>query len=95
MRDTERGAETQAEGGEAGSMQGARRGTWSQDLGSGPEPKTDAQPLSHPGIPNRPFSTCIWTFQFEHWSVSDHSPSAPPQATYFLLEKLMSVETCF
>ena len=30
MKDTEREAETQAEG-QAGSMQGARCGTWSQD----------------------------------------------------------------
>ena len=41
----ERGAETQAEG-EVGSMQGARCGTPSQDLGTCPEPKADAQPLS-------------------------------------------------
>ena len=46
----EREAETQAEG-EAGSMQGARCGTQSQDPESGPEPKADAQPLSHPGVP--------------------------------------------
>ena len=39
----EREAETQAEG-EAGSMQGARRGT----LGSCPGPKAGAEPLSHP-----------------------------------------------
>ena len=50
MRDTEREAETQAEG-EAGSLQGAQCGTRSQDLGSRPEPKADAQPLSHPGAP--------------------------------------------
>ena len=49
-RDTERKAETQAEG-EAGSSQGARCGTWSPDSGSHPEPKADTQPLSHPGIP--------------------------------------------
>ena len=50
MRDTQRGAETQAEG-EAGSWQGARCGIRSQTPGSCPEPKTDAQLLSHPGIP--------------------------------------------
>ena len=50
MRDTEREAETQAEG-EAGSMQGAPCGTRSQDPGPCPELKADAQPLSHPGIP--------------------------------------------
>ena len=50
MRDTEREAETQTEG-EAGSLQGARCGTRSQDLGSHPGLTADAQPLSHPGIP--------------------------------------------
>ena len=45
-RDTHRDAETQAEG-EAGSLRGARCGTWSQD----PGPKADTQPLSHPGVP--------------------------------------------
>ena len=40
----------QAEG-EAGSLQGARTGTGSPDPGSHPEPKADAQPLSHPGDP--------------------------------------------
>ena len=43
MRDTEIEAETQAEG-EAGSMQGSQ-----------PEPKADAQPLSHPGVPGSTF----------------------------------------
>ena len=32
-------------------MQGARCGTPSQDPGPHPEPKADAQPLSHPGVP--------------------------------------------
>ena len=50
MRDTERGAETQAEG-EAGAPWGAQCETPSGDLGSHPEPKADAQPLSHPGVP--------------------------------------------
>ena len=49
-KEREREAETQAEE-EADSMQGARRGTQSQDLGSCPEPTADAQPLSHPGPP--------------------------------------------
>ena len=48
MRDSEREAETQA-GGEAGSLQGARCGTPSQDLGSQSEIKADTQPLSHAG----------------------------------------------
>ena len=46
----EREAETQAER-EAGSSQGARCGTQSLDPGSRPQPKADAQPLSHPAIP--------------------------------------------
>ena len=49
MRDTEREAETEAEG-EADSMQGAYEGLHPRTLGSRPEPKADAQPLSHPGI---------------------------------------------
>ena len=54
MRDTEREAETKAEG-EASSSQEARCGTQSQTPGSRPEPKADAQPLSHPGIPPHDF----------------------------------------
>ena len=52
MRDTQRKreAEIQAKG-EAGSPQGARCGTRSQIPGSCPEPKADAQLLSHSGIP--------------------------------------------
>ena len=50
MRDTEREAETQAEG-EAGSLWGAWCGTQSQDPGSHSEPKADVQLLSHPGTP--------------------------------------------
>ena len=51
MSKTQRKAETQAEG-EAGSMQGADVGLDPRTPGSGPEPKADAQPLSHPGVPN-------------------------------------------
>ena len=53
MRDREREAETQAER-EAGSLQGAQCRTLNEGLnalGSLPEPKADAQPLSHPGVP--------------------------------------------
>ena len=49
MEDTQREAETQAER-EAGSPQGVRCGTRSWDPGSCPEPRADAQPLSHPGV---------------------------------------------
>ena len=54
MKDTQREAETQAEG-EAGSSQGVRM--WDSILGPGscPEPKADTQPLSHPGIPRQAF----------------------------------------
>ena len=49
MRDTHREAETQAEG-EAASLWGARCGTDPRILGSQPEGKAVAQPLSHPGV---------------------------------------------
>ena len=52
MRDTEREAETQAEG-EAGSLQGTSAGLNPRILESRPEQKTDAQPLSYPDIPLR------------------------------------------
>ena len=52
MRDTEREAETWAEG-EAGSLQGSPTwcGTRSPDPGSWPEPKADTQLLSHLIVP--------------------------------------------
>ena len=49
MRDTQREAETQAEG-EAGSLRGAQCGT--QSWGPG-DHDPDAQLLSHPGAPKR------------------------------------------
>ena len=55
MRDIEREAETLAEG-EAGSLQGAQCRTCSPILRSRQEPKADAQPLSHPGVPLPCFS---------------------------------------
>ena len=50
MRDTQREAETQAEG-EAGSLQGSPMWDSSRTPGSHREPKADAQLLSHPGVP--------------------------------------------
>ena len=50
MRDTEREAETQAEG-EAGSMQGARCGTWSWVCRITPWAKGGTKLLSHRGCP--------------------------------------------
>ena len=50
-REREREAETQAEG-EAGSMQGARRGTRSQVSRITPWAEAGAKPLSHRGCPN-------------------------------------------
>ena len=47
MRDTEREAETQAEG-EAGSLWGPDLGLDPRTPGSLPEPKADTQPLGHP-----------------------------------------------
>ena len=49
MRDWQREVETEAEE-EAGSLQGALRGTRFQIPGSHPEPKADAELLSHPGV---------------------------------------------
>ena len=54
MRDIEREAETQAEG-EAGSLQGARCSTQSQDPGIMTQSKAEVQPLSHPDAPEPPF----------------------------------------
>ena len=50
MRGTEREAETQAEG-EAGPCGEPDVGLDPRTAGSRPEPKADAQPLSHPGAP--------------------------------------------
>ena len=57
---TQRGAETQAEG-EAGSMQGAPRGTRSRDSRIMPWAEGRTKTLSHPGCPLvglKPF--CLW-----------------------------------
>ena len=51
MRDTEREAETQAEG-EAGSMQKPDMGLNPGSLGSGPGLKAALNPLSHPEFPS-------------------------------------------
>ena len=53
MRDREK-----AEG-EIGSSQGAQCGTQSWNLGSCLEPKADAQPLSHPGVPGESFEKVL------------------------------------
>ena len=50
QREREREEQKQAEG-EAGSMQGVQLGLDPETLGSCPEPKADAQPLSHPAVP--------------------------------------------
>ena len=54
MRDTEREAETQAEG-EVSSMQGAQHGTRSQVSRIRPWAEGGAKPLSHPGCPKSTF----------------------------------------
>ena len=51
MRDTEREAETQAEG-EAAPCREPDAAFDPRTPGSRPEPKADAQPLSHPGVPS-------------------------------------------
>ena len=55
MRDPEREAETQAEG-EAGSMQGARRGTRSRFSRIIPWAAGGAKPLCHRGCPHFSFN---------------------------------------
>ena len=70
MRDRERnGRDTE---GEAGFLQGTRCGTRSQTPGSHPEPKADAQLLSHLRIP----STCFICIQ--HLMCSGHGRTARP-----------------
>ena len=54
VTEREREAENYAER-EAGSPSGAQYGTRSQTPGSHPELKAEAQPLSHPGIPDPVF----------------------------------------
>ena len=54
MRDTEREAETQAEG-EASSLQGADGGLDPRTPGSCPGPKAGAQPLTTQASPEFPF----------------------------------------
>ena len=53
-RERKREAETQAEG-EAGSMQEPDVGLDPEFTGSPPQPKADAQPLGHQGIPENTF----------------------------------------
>ena len=65
MRDTEKEAETQAEG-EAGSMQEAHVGLNPRTPGSRPGRKGGAQPLSHPGVPVQGFYQGSAT---EAWSI--------------------------
>ena len=66
MRDTQRERERGRDiEGEVGSLQGAPCGAQSWTLGSHPELKADAQPLSHPGIPSGDLFlpvnfTCFW-----------------------------------
>ena len=52
MRNTEREAETQAEGGEQPPCKESDVGLDPGNPRSGPEPKADAQLLSHPGVPD-------------------------------------------
>ena len=54
IHERHRKAETQAEG-EAGSLQGARCSTQSQDPGIMTQSKAEVQPLSHPDAPEPPF----------------------------------------
>ena len=64
MRDTEREAETQAEG-EAGPCGELNARLDPRTPGSPPEPKTQVQPQSHPGAP---LSTSVWLNEFSDQS---------------------------
>ena len=69
MRDTEREAETQAEG-EAGSMQGAQHGTRSWVSRITPQAEGSAKPLSHQGCPRDFFNREIVMVQMERYFVA-------------------------
>ena len=92
MRDTQREAETQAEG-EAGSLQEARRGDVEPNPGTPglcPVPKAGAKPLSHPGIP------CILIFQTLAYSdgfilLSDYRKTQNTFRTSFINNRNRSV----
>ena len=60
----ERDRDTQAEG-EAVSPRETDVGLDPRTPGSQPEPKTDAQPLSHPGAP----PSCIFNWPFCHFVI--------------------------
>ena len=67
MRSTEREreAETQAEG-EAGSMQGAQRGTGSWVSRVRPRAEGSTKPLSHPGCPNQVLLVFPYLSEWHH-----------------------------
>ena len=65
MRPRERGRDT-AEG-EAGSMQGARRGTRSRDPRVMPSAKAEASPLSPPGVPDEVVSCLCCSLAVIHF----------------------------
>ena len=76
MRHTE--AETQAER-EAGSVQGARRGTRSRISRIRPWAEGGAKPLGHPGIPSKVQQPDYWTEendQFKHPPLPPHAASS-------------------
>ena len=86
MRDTQREAETQVEG-EAGSMQGTRRGTWSRVSGITSWAEGSVKPLSHLGCPSFFLFKDFIYFRETAWargaegerdSQADSTPSAEP-----------------
>ena len=87
MRDTERGAETQAEG-EVGSLQEAQCGTRSLVLGSCPDLKADVQPLSHPDI----LEICLFSVTLNNLIVSSTVDvfTVSPSSLLLLLSLLLS-----
>ena len=69
MRDTQREAETQAEG-ETGSLREADVRLNPRTLGSHPEPMADAQSLSHSGAPTK---YILNRYRINHSCVPNHT----------------------
>ena len=87
-REREREAETQAEG-EAGSMQGARCGTWSWDSRITPWAKGRAKPLSHRGCPQIVFNGIVKYF----WPIFNKNKiqNCPPKMAAFIQIKATQI----
>ena len=79
IHERHREAETQAEG-EAGSMQGARCGPWDHALS---QRQTDAQPLSHPGVPGCLLLQNLAVMAYKKLSVGKKQKRKPTKQSTF------------